>query len=312
MAKLSLEKTKQFLKTPGTWRRIGLILPFFLVALIFIVIPMILMIVKSFSPTSSGPMSLNWNFMNGFVWQKIAMSLLIAVITTVITMLLAYPFAYFLCFSVRSKAAKALLVLLVTAPIWMSMLIKIIGLKTLFDCINGYQNSTYGNVFTVIGLVYLYLPFMILPIFNVLEDMPKNLVNASKDLGYTTFGTFFKVVLPYTKGALASGITLVVLPSLTTVAVPQYMNASPSGTMIGDIMMQEGIMAQTSDLSLARASTFSFVIILVMVVAAAIIFGGIKIAKVIKRKKGGIKEWKTKILNKVLLNFLNDFILWLF
>ena len=278
-----------FLKQSSTWRIIGLILPFFLISVIFIVVPMILMVVKSLSPTSSGGVELNWNFINGFVWQKIIMSLLIALITTAITMLLAYPFAYFLCFSVRSKAAKALLVLLITAPIWMSMLIKIIGLKTLFDCINGYQNSTYGNIFTIIGLVYLYLPFMILPIFNVLEDMPKNLINASKDLGHSTIGTFFHVIVPYTKGALASGITLVFLPSLTTVAVPQYMNASASGTMIGDIIMQEGIMAQTSDLSLARASTLSLVITLVMVVGAGLIFGGIKIAKVVKRKRGGAK-----------------------
>ena len=289
MAKLSLEKTKQFLKTPGTWRRIGLILPYFLIAIIFIVVPMILMIVKSLSPTSSGPMELNWQFINGFIWQKILMSFVIAIITTVITILLAYPFAYFLCFSVHKKAVKALLILLITAPIWMSLLIKVIGLKTLFDCINGYQNSTYGNIFTVIGLVYIYLPFMILPIFNILEDMPKNLINASKDLGYTTFGTFFKVVLPYTKGALAAGITLVFLPALTTVAVPQYMNSSASGTMIADIIMQEGIMAQTSDLSLARASTLSLLITLIMVAGAALIFGTLKIIKVVRKKRGYAK-----------------------
>ena len=289
MAKLSLEKTKQFLKTPGTWRRIGLILPYFLIAIIFIVVPMILMIVKSLSPTSSGPMELNWQFINGFIWQKILMSFVIAIITTVITILLAYPFAYFLCFSVHKKAVKALLILLITAPIWMSLLIKVIGLKTLFDCINDYQNSPYGNIFTVIGLVYIYLPFMILPIFNILEDMPKNLINASKDLGYTTFGTFFKVVLPYTKGALAAGITLVFLPALTTVAVPQYMNSSASGTMIADIIMQEGIMAQTSDLSLARASTLSLLITLIMVAGAALIFGTLKIIKVVRKKRGYAK-----------------------
>ena len=168
----------------------------------------------------------------------------------------------------------------------MSLLIKIIGLKTMFDCINGYQNSTYGDIFTILGLVYIYLPFMILPIFNVLQDMPKNLINASKDLGHTTVGTFFKVVLPYTKGALAAGITLVFLPALTTVAVPQYMNSSASGTMIGDIIMQEGTLAQTSDLSLARASTLSLVITLVMIAGAGLIFGGVKIAKVIKKKRG--------------------------
>ena len=274
-----------FLKQSRTWRSFGLILPYTLVALIFIVIPMILMIVKSFSPTESGPMQLNWSFINGFIWQKIIMSFVIAIITTAITMLLSYPFAYFMCFSIHKKSFKILLVLLVTAPIWMSMLIKIIGLKTLFDCINGYQNSTYGNLYTIIGLVYLYLPFMILPIYNVLLDMPKNLVNASKDLGHTTLGTFFKVVLPYTKGALAAGITLVFLPALTTVAVPQYMNASASGTMIGDIIMQEGTLAQTSDLSLARASTLSLVITLVMVVGAVLIWGGTKVIKVIKAKK---------------------------
>ena len=289
MAKISSNQVKEFIKSPNTWRRIGLFLPYFLVAVIFIVVPMILIVVKSFSPTSSGPMELNWQFINGFIWQKIVMSFVIALITTFITILLAYPFAYFLCFSVHRKAVKALLVLLMTAPIWMSLLIKIIGLKTLFDCINGYQNSTYGNIFTVIGLVYIYLPFMIIPIFNVLEDMPKNLINASKDLGHTTIGTFFKVVLPYTKGALAAGITLVFLPALTTVAVPQYMNASPSGTMIADIIMQEGIMAQTSDLSLARASTLSLVITLIMVVAGLLIIGTIKIVKVVRKKRGYAK-----------------------
>ena len=289
MEKRRSTKIKEFIKSPSNWRRIGLMLPYFLVAVIFIVIPMILMIVKSLSPTSSGPMTLNWQFMNGFIWQKILMSFIIAIITTVITILLAYPFAYFLCFSVHRKAVKALLILLITAPIWMSLLIKIIGLKTLFDCINGYQNSTYGNIFTVIGLVYIYLPFMIIPIYNVLEDMPKNLINASKDLGYTTFGTFFRVVLPYTKGALASGITLVFLPALTTVAVPQYMNSSASGTMIADIIMQEGIMAQTSDLSLARASTLSLVITLIMVAGGLLILGGMKLIKFIRKKRGYAK-----------------------
>ena len=240
----------QSFRDANTWRRIGLILPYFLLAVIFIVVPLISIIVQSFMPTSSGPMSLNWSYIDGFIWQKILMSFIIALITTVITIILAYPFAYFLCFSINSKAAKALLVLLVTAPIWMSLLVKIIGLKTLFDCINGYQNSTYGNIFTVMGLV-------------------------------------FKVVVPYTKGALASGITLVFLPALTTVAVPQYMNASASGTMIGDIIMQEGTLAQTSDLSLARASTLSLIICLVMVAAAAIYFITKKVISVVKTKKGG-------------------------
>ena len=183
----------------------------------------ILSLPRSFTSTSSGPMYLNWSYLSGFVWWKILQSLYIAVASTVLCIIIAYPFAYFMSFNTRSKLAKSIVVLLVTAPIWMSFLVKIVGLKTVFDTINGYENSTYGDIFTIIGLVYIYLPFMILPIFNVMNDMPKNLIFASKDLGRGSAATFFNVVLPYTKTALSSGITLVFLPALTTVAVPQLL-----------------------------------------------------------------------------------------
>jgi spermidine/putrescine transport system permease protein len=62
--------------------------------------------------------------------------------------------------------------------------VKLVGLKTFFDICAGYDNSTYGNLWTILGLIYLYLPFMIMPLYSVLNDMPKNLVFASYDLGY--------------------------------------------------------------------------------------------------------------------------------
>lgn len=254
------------------WGRIGLMLPYIIILLVFVVVPLILILVKSLSPTSSGSMKLNWDFINGFIWWKIFQSFYIAVLATIICIGLAYPFAYFLSFSVRSKTVRGIIILLVTAPIWMSFLVKLVGLKTLFDSIAGYQNSTYGDIFTIIGLVYVYLPFMILPIYNTLSDMPKNLIFASKDLGRGNMSTFFHVVIPYTKGALASGITLVFLPSLTTVAVPQFLNASSSGSMIGDIIMQEGELAQTSDLALARASSLSLLISAILLLAALLYF----------------------------------------
>ncbi|GHU47822.1 hypothetical protein FACS1894218_3100 [Bacilli bacterium] len=149
----------------------------------------------------------------------------------------------------------------------MSFLVKLIGLKTFFDLCAGYDNSTYGNMFTVIGLIYLYLPFMIMPIYSVLNDMPKNLVYASYDLGYGGFRTFLKVVVPYTKTALVSGITLVFLPSLTTVAVPQFLNNNNNGSMIGDLIVDQGQAGLTSDIALARASTLSLVLSLLMLAA---------------------------------------------
>jgi spermidine/putrescine transport system permease protein len=128
----------------------------------------------------------------------------------------------------------------------------------------GVNNGTYGNIFTIIGLVYLYIPFMILPIYSVLTDMPKNLIDASHDLGHSGISTFFRVVVPYTKTALISGITLVLLPTITTVAVPQFLNNANDNSMIGDIIVDEGQQGMTSDIALARASTLSLVLCLVL------------------------------------------------
>ncbi|GHU50336.1 hypothetical protein FACS189459_4010 [Bacilli bacterium] len=146
----------------------------------------------------------------------------------------------------------------------------------------GYQNATYGSIFTIIGLVYLYMPFMILPIFNVLNNMPSNLNLASMDLGRKPIDSFFYITIPYAKTSIMSGVSLVFLPSLTTVAVPQFLNNSPSGTMIGDIIVQEGSLASSSAISLARASTLSLVMCLVIVGGFSLIIFLKKIIKKIK------------------------------
>lgn len=263
-----------------------LILPYLLIVLIFIIIPIVLIFVKSFVPTSAGGIAQNWNFVDSFIWEKILKSFIIAIITTVITVLIAYPFSYFLAFEFKGKITKTLAVLFITAPTWTSFLVKVIGVKTLFDFINGYQNSTSGDIYTVIGLVYLYIPFMILPIYNVLKDMPKNLIYASKDLGRTGWSTFIHVVVPYTKAALISGITLVFLPCLTIVSVPQFLNSSSSGSLIGDVIMEEGLLAQTSDISLARASTLALIVFMLIVIGLLMYLLTKKIFKLILRRKG--------------------------
>ncbi len=245
-----------------------LTLPFVVITLLFLVVPMIMIFVRSFIPTSGNSIADNWNFINGFVWKKILISLFDAFVTTILVILISYPFAYYLAFSC-SKTMRSISILLITAPIWTSFLVKLIGLKTFFDAMNGYENSTTGEIFTIIGLVYLYTPFMILPLYNTLIELPKNLIFASKDLGRGNFNTFMHVVIPYTKAALFSGITLVFLPSLTTVAVPQFLNASPSGSLIGDILMEEGQLALTSDVSLARASSLSLLLLIIMSIGYA-------------------------------------------
>ena len=266
-----------------------LILPYMLVVLVFIIIPITLIFIKSFTPTSAGGVAENWNFVNGFIWIKILKSFIVAILATIISVFIAYPFSYFLAFDVKGKTVKMIAVLFITAPTWMSFLVKIIGVKTFFDFINGFSNSTSGDIFTVIGLVYIYVPFMIMPIYNVLKDMPKNLIYASKDLGRNSWSTFINIVIPYTKNALISGLTLVFLPCLTSVGVPQFLNSNSSGSLIGDIIMEEGQLAQTSDISLARASTLALIVFLFLVVGLLIFWSSKKIVKLAMRRRA--RKW---------------------
>lgn len=284
MTKIFEQKIKILKPKQKISKSILLVLPFVLISLLLIILPTILVVLKSFLPTTSGGANLNWSYMNGFIWEKILKSFIIALLATIFCMVIAYPFAYFLSFN-NSSIFKTIVMIVVTAPIWTSFLVKLIGLKTFFDVMNGYSNSTYGDIFTVIGLTYMYIPFMIMPLFTVLEEMPRNLIFASKDLGQNGLMTFFKVVLPYTKIAFMAGITLVFLPCVTTVAVPQFLNNSANGSTIGDIIVQEGEQALTSDIALARAATLSLVVSICILAVYGLVAFLPKLIKKTKNKK---------------------------
>lgn len=262
--------------------KILLVLPYVLISIVLFIAPLIMVIVKAFLPTSAGSVGQNWSVMNGFVFQKIFLSIGLALAATAICTLIAYPFAYLMAFS-KSKSYKAIVVVLITAPIWSSFLVKLIGLKSFFDICNGYSNSTYGHIFTIIGLVYIYIPFMILPIYNVLADMPRNLIFASQDLGQNPVKTFFKIVIPYSKTAFYAGLTLVFLPAVTTVAVPQFLNNATNNSTIGDIIVQEGEEGLISDIALARASSLSLVVSIFVLILYLLIAFGPKVWKKIRK-----------------------------
>ncbi len=274
-------------------KKMMLAIPFFILVLLFVIIPVIIIITYAFLPTSSGDISHNWEILNHSVILKILRSIYISFVSTLVCVLIAYPFCYFLSMS-KNKAYKSIVMLIITAPIWSSLLIKLIGLKTLFDTINGAGNSTYGDIFTIIGLTYIYLPFMMMPLYNSFETLPKNLIYASRDLGRNFFSTFFKVILPYTKQALIAGITLVYLPSLTSVAISAFLNNNNDGTLIGGIIEGSASNANSSDIALARVSVLSLVIGLIILFMYAIYVLTPKLYKLIKQTN----SMKASLLNE--------------
>ncbi|MCF0217833.1 MAG: ABC transporter permease subunit [Malacoplasma sp.] len=248
-----------------------LFLPYLIITIVLIILPLIFVFVIPFKPTndatgnSVSPVADNWNFLGATIWQKIGLSFFAAFIVTLICGILGYGFAYFLSL-VKNNSAKIIAICLMTSPMWISFLIKLVGLKELFDTIAQTSNSTYGLIFSLIALVYVNLPIFTLTIYTFLNTIPKNLLEASKDLGKNCVQTFFQVILPFTKNAIISGITLVFLPTLTTAGVTQFMDNSNSGSLIGSILLDKGLEGTSSQIALARVATLSLIICLLILI----------------------------------------------
>ncbi|MDE5599949.1 MAG: ABC transporter permease [Ureaplasma sp.] len=273
-------------------KRLALIIPFIIITLLFVIIPLVIILVYSFAKQEgSNSFTDNWGVLTGTIWTKIGKSFYISVVTTILCLLIGFPFTYFLSMS-KSKTWKIIVSVVISAPVWINVLIKLIGLKTIFDIIGGEINSTYGDIFTIIGLVYLYLPFTMIPLYNSLEILPKNLINASKDLGRGNVYTFFAVVIPWTKTALLSSVVLVLLPAFTTVAVPSFLNNSNDGGLIGDEIASSGESGLSNPISLARTSVLALVVSVIMVFMYASVILVPKLVNFIKRRmnRGEIKQ----------------------
>ncbi|GAA5414652.1 ABC transporter permease [Ureaplasma ceti] len=279
---LSNNTFKKFTNKFTITNNLFLIIPFILITLIFVVIPLIVILVNAFTPGKNSTVAENWGVITGTVGIKIGKSTYISIVSTILTVLISFPFAYGLSMS-KNKIFKVIVMLIITAPVWTNLLIKLIGLKTLFDLMNHAENSTYGPIFTILGLTYLYIPFMIIPLYTALESLPKNLINASKDLGRNSFYTFFAVILPWCKQALISGVVLVLLPCFTTVAVPSFLNNDNNGGLIGNTIIHQGENGLSSKVALSRTSVLALVVSAAMFVIYGLIVWTPKLVKVIRK-----------------------------
>lgn len=179
--------------------------------------------------------------------KALGLSLLLSFISTVICLLLAYPLSYIL--ATMSKNQKSLIVLIFILPMWMNFLLRTLAWQTLLEK-TGVINSILSflhlpalNIINtpyaiILGMVYNFLPFMVLPIYNSLTKIDNAVVNAARDLGADGVQTFFKVILPLSLPGVISGITMVFIPALTTFIISNLLGGSKF-LMIGNIIEQE-------------------------------------------------------------------------
>ncbi|MFG6083484.1 ABC transporter permease [Paracoccus litorisediminis] len=176
----------------------------------------------------------------------------IAALVTITATLLGYPLAYLLAFTIRSPGLRNLLYLLVIVPLWVSYLLRAYTWKTILGT-NGALNSLlqslgvidapldiflYNQGSMVITLTYIFIPFMVMPIFSALENIPKNLIEASEDLGIGPFGTFLKVVLPLSLGGVLAGATVTFCLTFGDFVAPVLVGG-PDGTMIANVLQNQ-------------------------------------------------------------------------
>ncbi len=180
-------------------------------------------------------------------WKALMLALVLALIATVVCFILAYPLAMIL--AKNKLSSQGIITTLFILPMWMNFLLRTLAWMTLLEnkgVINGvltFLHLPNINIINtpsaiVVGMVYNFLPFMILPLYNALARIDENVINAARDLGANAVQTFFRITLPLSVPGIISGITMVFIPALTTFAISQMLGGSKI-LLIGNIIEQE-------------------------------------------------------------------------
>jgi spermidine/putrescine transport system permease protein len=239
---------------------------------IFIFAPMLLIAFYAFMPQGSFSFkNIQSAMTNGIYMQVLLRSIWIAFKATVYCLLLGYPVAYLL--ANMKKSTAAILYILFIVPMWMNFLLRTYAWQVLLDT-NGIINSLltwlgfakqkllYTESAVMLGTIYNFLPFMILPIYTVLAKLDRSHIEAAHDLGANAVTTFFKVVLPLSMPGVISGISMVFIPAITTFAISRLLGGGMF-MLYGDLIESQFI--TMSDWS--SGSALSFILLVLVLIS---------------------------------------------
>ena len=219
--------------------------PYLFWAVSFIIIPLLMILYYGLTDKSG-----NFTLMNlaQITTQEnlkaLGLALLLSFVSTLICLILAYPLAMIL--SEKNVNQTSFIVLIFILPMWMNFLLRTIAWQTLLEK-NGVINQILGifhipplqlintPAAIVLGMVYNFLPFMVLPLYNALCKIDKDVIFAARDLGATSFYTFRKIIFPLSLPGVISGITMVFVPALTTFVISDLLGGSKI-LLIGNVI----------------------------------------------------------------------------
>lgn len=203
-------------------------IPYAILAVVFVIIPLVMMLVSAFMSDGSFTFDNFLNFANIKVWNVLKRSFLMALLTTVICLVLAYPTAFILANSKLNKSAT--IVMLFILPMWINSLLRIYAVKLLFEDMLG---PGFGLI--LVGMVYDFFPFMLMPLYTILANMDHSYIEAAEDLGASPVKNFLTVILPMSVPGIISGILMVFMPTVSTFAVSDILG-NPDTYMFGNLI----------------------------------------------------------------------------
>lgn len=261
-------------------------------AVMFIVFPMIFVLFFAFTDADG-----NFSFSNitslsqyGHVF---VLSIAFALIATVVCLIIGYPLAYFM--SKQSPRAQKVLMVLVMLPMWCNLLIRTYALMALLDN-GGLLNSLLvslgldkvqivgTNFGVILGMIYDFLPYMVLPIFTAMTKLDPKFIEASQDLGCTTWQTMTRVIMPLTASGVISGVTMVFVPSISTFYISQKLGAGKID-LVGDTI--ERLFQNPSTYNIGAAISLVMMVLIIISVGIMNRFSDDKQPGDAKSGKGG-------------------------
>ena len=257
-----------------SFARKHLAIPYAVFLVVFVIIPLFIVVYYAFTTQDGGFTFKNfaeaWN-MNAFgvLWDSLVFSFL----TTLICFAVGYPIAFIL--SNPKFNRSYVVVLLFVVPMWINFMLRTYAMNTIFDVFDIKR----GYVPALIGTVYDFLPFMILPIYTILSNIDKSFAEASLDLGATPVKTFFKVTFPLSVPGIVSGAIMVFMPTVSSFAIAKILGA--------DLMLFGTLINKTFEKEPTRGVSSAMSLVMLALVGISVFLAS-KLAK----KQGGIAETK--------------------
>ena len=229
--------------------------PYMLVLLVFVVVPTVMLLVNAFlydGKFSGENFSL---FFGADVFVKIlGNSLLVGLVSTLLCLLIGYPVAYIL-----SKLKNGTMWIMIFAlPMWINFLIKTRALAAIFD----WMGMQLGSFTVILGMVYIFLPFMIMPLHTTISNIDKSYIEAATELGADKITVLWKVIFPLSIPGIISGITMVFIPTISSFAITTYLGG-------GQVELFGDVIYNAYNLDLYGVGSVMSIIMLIFVLAAS-------------------------------------------